>query len=94
MIISPLQKESAHYSPKLPLSLKGAVKLTEGVKTQSVDDQKEIEQLFPHTYGMPLIVFEKGDQNGSGKPLNVGVILSGGQAPGGLNVITGIFDGI
>jgi pyrophosphate--fructose-6-phosphate 1-phosphotransferase len=94
MIISPLQKERAHYSPKLPLSLKGAVKLTEGVKTQSVDDQKEIEQLFPHTYGMPLIVFEKGDQNGSGKPLNVGVILSGGQAPGGHNVITGIFDGI
>ncbi|MDX9909773.1 MAG: diphosphate--fructose-6-phosphate 1-phosphotransferase [Mariniphaga sp.] len=94
MIISPLQKERAKYSPKLPLSLKGAVRLTEGAKTQSVDDQKEIKQLFPHTYGMPLIVFEKGEHNGKGKPLNVGVILSGGQAPGGHNVISGIFDGI
>lgn len=94
MIISPLQKERAKYSPKLPLSLKGAVRLAEGAKTQSVDDQKEIKHLFPNTYGMPLIVFEKGEQNGKGKPLNVGVILSGGQAPGGHNVISGIFDGI
>ncbi len=94
MNISALQKERAKYQPKLPGSLKGAVKLVEGVKTESVADQNEIAELFPHTYGMPLITFEQGDEENSKGPVNVGVILSGGQAPGGHNVISGIFDGI
>jgi diphosphate-dependent phosphofructokinase len=94
MVISILQKERADYQPKLPLSLKGNVKMMEGDKTQSVADQQEIEKLFPNTYGMPLITFEKGDEVQVFAPLNVGVILSGGQAPGGHNVIAGIYDGI
>ncbi|WP_347841467.1 diphosphate--fructose-6-phosphate 1-phosphotransferase [uncultured Draconibacterium sp.] len=94
MNISALQKERAKYQPKLPKSLKGPVKLVEGAKTESVADQKEIEELFPNTYGMPLISFEAADEAGAKEPVNVGVILSGGQAPGGHNVISGIFDGI
>ncbi len=94
MDISALQKERAKYLPKLPESLKGAVKLSEGEKTESVADKDEIKKIFPHTYGMPVLTFEKGVEQNSQKPLNVGVILSGGQAPGGHNVISGIFDGI
>ena len=94
MNISALQKERALYQPKLPQSLVAAVKLIEGEKTESVADQKEIAKLFPNTYGMPLIKFEKGDKRKDRQAINVGVILSGGQAPGGHNVISGIFDGI
>ena len=94
MNISALQKERAKYQPKLPKSLQGAVKLVEGAKTESVADQKEIAELFPNTYGMPIFTFEEGTETGEKKPVNVGVILSGGQAPGGHNVISGIFDGI
>ncbi|KJF43929.1 diphosphate--fructose-6-phosphate 1-phosphotransferase [Draconibacterium sediminis] len=94
MSISALQKERAKYQPKLPKSLKGNVKLVEGAKTESVADQKEIAELFPNTYGMPLITFEAADAAAEKQPVNVGVILSGGQAPGGHNVISGIFDGI
>jgi pyrophosphate--fructose-6-phosphate 1-phosphotransferase len=94
MNISALQKERAKYQPKLPKSLKGIVKLVEGAKTESVADQKEIAELFPNTYGMPLVTFEEGTDTEEKKPVNVGVILSGGQAPGGHNVISGIFDGI
>lgn len=94
MNISALQKERAKYQPKLPQSLRGAVKLVEGAKTESVADQKEIAELFPNTYAMPLITFEEGTDITGRKPVNVGVILSGGQAPGGHNVISGIFDGI
>ncbi len=93
MNISALQKERAKYQPKLPKALKGAVKIVEGAKTKSVADQKEIEALFPNTYGMPLLTIEAGDATEK-SPVNVGVILSGGQAPGGHNVISGIFDGI
>lgn len=93
-MISPLQKERAAYRPKLPASLKGEVVLREGDKTTSVEDPEEISKLFPHTYGMPLITFEAGSAGTVKKPLNVGVILSGGQAPGGHNVIAGIFDGL
>ena len=93
-MISPLQKERATYRPKLPASLMGEVVLIEGAKTASVEDQEEISQLFPHTYGMPLITFESGSQPAARQPLNAGVILSGGQAPGGHNVIAGIFDGL
>jgi pyrophosphate--fructose-6-phosphate 1-phosphotransferase len=94
MNISALQKERAKYQPKLPKSLAGAVKLVEGAKTGSVADQDEIAKLFPNTYGMPLITFEEGEVKKDRQAINVGVILSGGQAPGGHNVISGIFDGI
>ena len=94
MNISALQKERSKYQPKLPKSLKGIGKLVVGEKTQSVADQKEIEELFPNTYGMPLLSFEEGTEAVDRAPINVGVILSGGQAPGGHNVISGIFDGI
>jgi pyrophosphate--fructose-6-phosphate 1-phosphotransferase len=94
MTISALQSERAKYQPKLPNSLKKSVKLVEGEKTQSVADQNEIKELFPNTYGMPLITFESTDEKKSYSAVNVGVILSGGQAPGGHNVISGIFDGI
>lgn len=88
-----LQKERAAYQPKLPKGLQGAVKVQEGAPTQSVGDQEEIKKLFPHTYGMPLVEFVPGDEAKSQR-LNVGVILSGGQAPGGHNVISGIFDAV
>lgn len=94
MIISPLQQERAKYQPKLPKSLRGAVKLVVGEPTESIADQADIASLFPNTYGMPLISFEEGVEATTSKPVNVGVILSGGQAPGGHNVIAGIFDGI
>lgn len=94
MTISALQAERAKYQPKLPNSLKSSVKLVEGEKTQSVADQNDIEKLFPNTYGMPLIAFEKTSEKKQYTAVNVGVILSGGQAPGGHNVISGIFDGI
>ncbi len=91
---SALQIARAAYQPKLPIDLTGAVKVVEGNPTQSVADQEEIQKLFPNTYGLPEIRFEKISKNLSGKPVNVGVILSGGQAPGGHNVICGLFDGI
>ena len=94
MTISALQSARAKYQPKLPNSLKGSVKLVEGEKTQSVADQNEIKQLFPNTYGMPMISFESTSEKKIYSAVNVGVILSGGQAPGGHNVISGIFDGI
>ncbi len=91
---SALQTARAAYQPKLPVSLTGSVVAVEGKPTQSVADQEEIKALFPTTYGLPEIIFEKKAGNSQGKPLNVGVILSGGQAPGGHNVISGLFDGI
>ncbi|HLN71827.1 MAG TPA: diphosphate--fructose-6-phosphate 1-phosphotransferase [Prolixibacteraceae bacterium] len=94
MTISALQSERAKYQPKLPNSLKAAVKLVEGDKTQSIADQNDIQKLFPNTYGMPLITFEATSSQKEYPAVNVGVILSGGQAPGGHNVISGIFDGI
>ena len=68
--------------------------MKEGEPTQSAGDQEEIKKLFPNTYGLPEIIFEKTSASASFKPINVGVILSGGQAPGGHNVISGLFDGI
>lgn len=90
---SALQKERAAYKPKLPKALQGAVKVVEGAPTQSVDNQEEIKKLFPNTYGMPLVEFVTAE-NDLQKEMNVGVILSGGQAPGGHNVISGLFDEI
>lgn len=94
MTISALQSERAKYQPKLPGSLKTTVKLVEGEKTQSVADQKDIKELFPNTYGMPIITFEASNEKKQYPAVNVGVILSGGQAPGGHNTISGLFDGI
>ena len=88
------QIERAKYSPKMPKALAGTVKVVEGGKTDSVADQKEIKKLFPGTYGMPIITFEEGGKGSNFPELNVGVILSGGQAPGGHNVIAGLFDGL
>lgn len=93
MEISALQKERAGYQPKLPIALQGAVKVKEGAPTQSVDNQEDIKKLFPNTYGMPLVEFEPATEANNAK-MNVGVILSGGQAPGGHNVISGLFDEI
>ena len=90
---SALQIARATYSPKLPLGLQGSVCVKEGSPTQSVSDQEEIQKLFPNTYGLPLVEFVPGNSHNS-KSMNVGVILSGGQAPGGHNVISGIYDGI
>ena len=93
MTKSALQIARAAYQPKLPKALKGAVKVKEGEPTQSVADQEAIKALFPNTYGMPLIQFVEGEAVNM-PAINVGVILSGGQAPGGHNVISGLFDGI
>ena len=93
MIKSALQVARAAYQPKLPQALKGAVVAVEGAATQSVGNQEEIKAMFPNTYGMPVITFEAGEQ----KPMeafNVGIIRSGGQAPGGHNVISGLYDGV
>lgn len=88
-----LQQMRSTYQPKLPKALQGSVKIKEGTPTTSVDNQEEIKALFPNTYGMPIIEFVESDEPNH-KKLNVGVILSGGQAPGGHNVICGIFDTI
>ena len=93
MTKSALQIARAAYQPKLPKALTGAVMVKEGEPTQSVADQEAIQKLFPNTYGMPLIQFVEGESK-EYAPMNVGVILSGGQAPGGHNVISGLFDGI
>ncbi len=90
---SALQLARAAYQPKLPKALQGAVKVKEGAATQSVGDQEEIKKLFPNTYGMPIVEFEPATE-ANNKKMNVGIILSGGQAPGGHNVITGLFDQI
>ena len=90
---SALQIARAAYQPKLPEALKGPVAVKEGAPTQSVGDQEKIKELFPNTYGMPVIEFVKGEAK-KYPAYNVGVILSGGQAPGGHNVISGLFDGV
>ncbi len=94
MIKSPLQIARGSYSPKTPLSIQGNTKLVEGKATDSVADQADIKSMFPNTYGMPIITFEPGSEAVSLPVMNVGVILSGGQAPGGHNVISGLFDGL
>ncbi|MBD5419575.1 MAG: diphosphate--fructose-6-phosphate 1-phosphotransferase [Bacteroides sp.] len=92
---SALQRVRAEYQPKLPKALQGPVKLKVGDATESVADQDAIKALFPNTYGMPVVEFERNDKpERVEEPFNVGIILSGGQAPGGHNVVSGIFDGI
>jgi len=90
---SPLQIARASYQPKVPRSLRGNMRLVEGEPTQSVADQEEIKKLFPNTYGLPVINLVEGEPQDF-PVVNVGVILSGGQAPGGHNVIAGLFDGL
>lgn len=92
MEISALQKARSSYQPKLPKGLRGNVDIIEGAPTESVGDQAEIKRLFPHTYGMPLVEFAPAKEVKEYAPINVGIILSGGQAPGGHNVICGLFD--
>ena len=89
---SALQCARAAYQPKLPKGLRGNVTIKEGTPTQSVGDQEEIKKLFPNTYGMPIVEFVPTDEKKEYSPINIGVILSGGQAPGGHNVICGLYD--
>ena len=93
MTKSPLQIARASYDPKLPAVLRANVSLQEGNATQSVANQTEIKELFPNTYGMPLLSFVAGEKKDY-PVVGVGVILSGGQAPGGHNVISGLYDGL
>ena len=97
MDISPLQKARYEYQPKLPGMLRNGVAeicVKEGAETSSVADQDKIKALFPNTYGKKEITFEKGQNTSVAKKQVVGVILSGGQAPGGHNVITGLYDAL
>ena len=89
---SALQIARSAYQPKLPLGLRGNVSIKEGEPTQSVGNQEEIKTLFPNTYGMPLVEFVPSEEKRTYEPMNIGIILSGGQAPGGHNVICGLFD--
>ena len=95
--LSPLQIERLKYQPKLPSSLAGGInnlEMAEGSATQSVRDQEQIKELFKNTYGKPVVTFEKGSSSRNLPSKNVGVILSGGQAPGGHNVIAGLYDAL
>ena len=95
--LSPLQIERLQYQPKLPSSLQSGVnslELVEGSATQSVRDQEQIKALFANTYGKPTVTFKSTSSSGSSEVKNVGVILSGGQAPGGHNVIAGLYDAL
>ena len=97
MNLSPLQKARYEYSPKLPGMLRNGIAeicVKEGAATASVADQDKIAALFPNTYGKPEITFEKGQNTSAPKKQVVGVILSGGQAPGGHNVISGLYDAL
>ncbi len=95
--ISPLQKERLNYQPKLAGALASGinnVKLTLGEETAAVADKEDIRNLFPHVYGKPIAKFCASGSDLSTEPKNIGVILSGGQAPGGHNVIAGLFDAL
>ena len=97
MNLSPLQKARYEYTPKLPGMLRNGISeicVKEGAETASVADQDKIKELFPNTYGKKEITFEKGQNTAAAKKQVVGVILSGGQAPGGHNVITGLYDAL
>lgn len=94
--LSPLQSERLKYQPKLPSALSDGINtlsVSEGEATQSVRDQEQIKALFPNTYGKPVVTFSTGTSRNT-ESMNVGVILSGGQAPGGHNVIAGLYDAL
>ena len=93
--LSPLQKERLNYNPKLPSVLAEGINklvMTKGENTQSVSNQEEIKELFRNSYGLPVVNFSSSDKEEVKPVKNIGVILSGGQAPGGHNVIAGLFD--
>ena len=97
MNLSPLQKARYEYAPKLPGMLRNGIAeicVKEGEDTQSVADQDKIKALFPNTYGKKEITFQKGQNTSAAKKQVVGVILSGGQAPGGHNVVCGLYDAL
>ena len=97
MNISSLQKARYEYTPKLPGMLRNGISeicVKEGGATQSVADQEKIQALFPNTYGKSEITFQKGENTSEARTHKVGVILSGGQAPGGHNVICGLYDAL
>ena len=97
MDLSPLQIARYGYQPKLPKMLRHAIseiEAIEGAKTESAADQEKIKALFPNTYGLKEVSFEKGQSKASSKKQVVGVILSGGQAPGGHNVVSGLYDAL
>ena len=97
MEISTLQKIRYAYKPKLPASLAGdinGIAVQTGSPTGSVADQEALKALFKETYGKPPVIFGQGNNDGIKRKLTVGVILSGGQAPGGHNVIAGLYDGL
>ncbi len=95
--LSPLQIERLKYQPKLPSSLSegiNSLEMVEGSATQSVRDQEQIQELFKNTYGKPVVTFKHTSSSSASEVRNVGVILSGGQAPGGHNVIAGLYDAL
>jgi len=95
--LSPLQKERLQYQPKLPKVLAAGIKniaIEEGAKTTAVRDAEDIEKLFPNSFGKPIVSFKESQGNATTEQRNVGVILSGGQAPGGHNVIAGLYDAL
>lgn len=97
MKLSPLQIARYSYVPKLPGMLRNGIDdicIKEGDSTQSVADQEKIKSLFPNTYGKKEITFQKGKNTSTNKKQVVGVILSGGQAPGGHNVVCGLYDAL
>ena len=97
MDLSPLQTARYQYTPKLPGMLRNGISeicVKVGEPTQSVADQEKIQALFPNTYGKNEITFQKGSNTSAPKKHIVGVILSGGQAPGGHNVVCGLYDAL
>ena len=95
--LSPLQIERLKYQPKLPASLANGINhliSQEGSATESVANQEEIKALFKNTYGKPTVTFQTSTESNHSEVRNVGVILSGGQAPGGHNVIAGLYDAL
>ena len=97
MKLSPLQIARYQYTPKLPGMLRNGISeigVKIGAATESVADQEKIAALFPNTYGKNEIIFQKGENTSEAKKLTVGLILSGGQAPGGHNVVCGLYDAL
>ncbi|RMD80462.1 MAG: diphosphate--fructose-6-phosphate 1-phosphotransferase, partial [Lentisphaerae bacterium] len=95
--VSPLQKARYEYRPKLPKLFQEhgpAVRCVEGEPTESVADQEAVSKLFANTYGMPIVTFQPDPESDFSQPIKVGVVLSGGQAPGGHNVIAGLYDAL
>ena len=91
---SALQLARKSYQPKLPKALRGAIEVVELGKTEPATHKEELKKLFPNTYGMPILRFVESTKQKEYPAINVGIILSGGPAPGGHNVISGLYDGL